>query len=435
MSESRVRYNDKGAHFFRCDFQVHSPRDLRWNGVSCVSVSERLKYAKYLISACRKEGLDAIAITDHHDMTFIPYIKQAAASETDTRGKQLSAHELIVVFPGMEITLINTHQVIMLLDPDFDEQNFKSILDLLSIVQTPSSEPKTAKVKNIEIHLDQLAQKLDQADWLKGRYIVFPNVTNDGKHSILERGGHLVYTKMPFLGGYLDGSKSKLKKTSLEILDGKVKEWGNKSIAYIQTSDNRSENHDRLGKHSSWIKWTRPTAEALRQACLAKDSRISNGKPSLPSIFIESIKVENSTFLASFELSFNPQFNALIGGRGTGKSTIFEYIRWALCDQPSSIVAERVSNNRSRRARLIENTLTPNNASVDVTMIVNGVSHQVHRCSRDGSVSIKIAGRELQPCGDGDIRALLPIQAYSQKQLSNVSNFKDELAKFIFSPI
>ncbi|HRF62666.1 MAG TPA: AAA family ATPase, partial [Candidatus Competibacter sp.] len=32
-------------------------------------------------------------------------------------------------------------------------------------------------------------------------------------------------------------------------------------------------------------------------------------------------------------LDLNRQFNAIIGGRGTGKSSILEYLRWALCDE------------------------------------------------------------------------------------------------------
>ena len=33
-------------------------------------------------------------------------------------------------------------------------------------------------------------------------------------------------------------------------------------------------------------------------------------------------------------IELNPQYNAIIGGRGTGKSTILEYLRWGLTDEP-----------------------------------------------------------------------------------------------------
>ena len=112
------------------------------------------------------------------------------------------------------------------------------------------------------------------------------------------------YKDMPCVGGYLDGSKDGLKAGTLNILAGKDKAWGHKRIACIQTSDNRREDHADLGKHSSWVKWASPTAEALRQACLAQESRISDTEPSVPSVVITSISVQNSSFLGPLELAF-----------------------------------------------------------------------------------------------------------------------------------
>ena len=78
---------DKGAHFFKCDFQVHTPRDINWTGADATSEADRKAYAEELILACRKKGLGAIAITDHHDFAFFPfYVKNAALNELDDKG-------------------------------------------------------------------------------------------------------------------------------------------------------------------------------------------------------------------------------------------------------------------------------------------------------------------------------------------------------------
>ena len=69
---------DKGNHFYKCDLQIHSPRDRNWSGGNCVTDDDRNEYAKNFIKACREAGLNAIAITDHHDMVFYDYIKRAA---------------------------------------------------------------------------------------------------------------------------------------------------------------------------------------------------------------------------------------------------------------------------------------------------------------------------------------------------------------------
>src|SRR5205085_2534913 len=129
---------------------------------------------------------------------------------------------------------------------------------------------------------------------------------------------------MPCVGGYLDGSVDQLQKGNRSIVDGKAGEYGHKRIALFQTSDSRKANHADLGEPSTWVKWAVPTAEALRQACLAQESRIAQEEPELPSVSITALDVSNSAFLGPIRLELNSQYNALIGGRGTGKSTILE---------------------------------------------------------------------------------------------------------------
>lgn len=96
---------DKGAHFRRCDFQVHSPRDLNWDGDRPVSEDDRKEYAKRFIASCREKGLDAVAVTDHHDFGFFSFIRAAAEQEVDAEGKPIPPQDRVVVFPGMELTL------------------------------------------------------------------------------------------------------------------------------------------------------------------------------------------------------------------------------------------------------------------------------------------------------------------------------------------
>src|SRR5215467_9068731 len=110
---------DKGAHFSCCDFQVHTPRDGQWDGQSAVSEAERLQYAQEFIAAVRAKGLNAVAITDHHDMAFFPYIRRAAAEERDASGNLIPAENRIVIFPGMELTLAIPCQALLIFDANF----------------------------------------------------------------------------------------------------------------------------------------------------------------------------------------------------------------------------------------------------------------------------------------------------------------------------
>lgn len=351
---------DKGAHFYKSDFQVHTPRDAQWSGGDAVTDAERKTYAEELIQSCRAKGLGAIAITDHHDFAFFPFIKKAAQNELDDSGQPVAEDKKIIVFPGIELTLTAPNcQVILLLDANFPENLLQSVLTTLPISPAPSADAKHATVQrvpqNVISDLSDLYEKLSSHDHLKGRFIVLPNVSETGHGTMLRSGFGNFYKTMPCVGGYTDEPVSNFGTGNLSIIQGKNRDYGFKAIGVFQTSDNRKRSHADLGKHTTWVKWSEPTAEALRQACLARESRLSQDEPQLPNIWITSITVSSSKFLGNISLDLNQQYNAIIGGRGTGKSTILEYLRWGLCDQP--VESEEDDSVQNKRKNLIKNTL------------------------------------------------------------------------------
>ena len=428
---------DKGTHFYRCDFQVHSPRDLAWKGSSYSEPDDRKTYAEAFIKACREKGLDAVAITDHHDFCFFKYFLNAAKNEKKEDGTNVPDAEKLIVFPGLELTLNIPCQAIVILDSDFPDTLLSQVLTVLAITPSSDLEEKTAEVQRLDAitTLEQLKQKLDEHDFLKDRYIILPNVTSGGSDTLLRGGVANKYKTMPCVGGYLDGVIDRCNDGDLKILNGDVSHYGNKRIALFQTSDSRTEDHMQLGEVSTWVKWAVPTAEALRQACLAQESRISQSNPQLPSVIIKSVHVSNSEFMGPLDLAINPQYTALIGSRGTGKSTTLEYLRWALCDEHQHDETVGSQSFAIRQRNLVENTLIKYDAVVEVRFEVNGVSHMVRRRSKSGEVLLKIAQGELEECTPDDIRTLLPIQAYSQKQLSRVGVRVDELDRFVRSGV
>jgi ABC-type lipoprotein export system ATPase subunit len=113
---------------------------------------------------------------------------------------------------------------------------------------------------------------------------------------------------------------------------------------------NRSPIKDRIGNSLTWIK-ADYTFEGLKQICFEPETRfsISQGKPNYPVRRINSIKLcfpedtkiskkegknrgkESPFCLANnYDFSFSPYFTCLIGGRGTGKSTILNLIAYKL---------------------------------------------------------------------------------------------------------
>jgi chromosome segregation protein len=227
---------DKGAHFFRCDFQVHTPRDIRWHGEHATTDDERTAYARELIQACRARDLNAIAVTDHHDLAFLPHVKAAASDEVDWLGEPISASERIIVFPGIELTLTAPScQAILILDSDFPVNSLESVLTALAISPAPTSDKHHAPIQRISAEvftgLRDLYRKLNNHDHLRGRFIVLPNVSEGGNRTLLRSGFADFYRTMPCVGGYIDGPLSNLGTGNQDILRGHNREYGNKSIA------------------------------------------------------------------------------------------------------------------------------------------------------------------------------------------------------------
>lgn len=301
---------DKGAHFFKCDFQIHTPRDLNWKGKDAATAAERKDYAEEFISAARQKGLHAVAVTDHHDFAFFPYLKAAAKNELDDSGKPTPEHQRLVVFPGIEMTLTAPNcQALLILDADFPENLLPSVLTALSITPAPSEDSKQAQPQRIPqdvvFDLSHLYKKLSSYEQLRGKFIVIPNVSETGCGTLLRSGFANFYKSMPCVGGYIDGPITQFGTGNLGIISGQNRDYGFKPIAVFQTSDNRRRDHSNLGRHTTWVKWSEPTAEALRQACLAKESRLSQTVPELPGVWISSISVSNSKFLSRVVLDFN----------------------------------------------------------------------------------------------------------------------------------
>jgi chromosome segregation protein len=424
---------DKGAHYFKADLQLHTPRDPNWS-LECVNDSDREQFGRDFISACRSAGLGAVAITDHHDFGFLPWVRAAASAELDADGKPVTAERRIVVFPGLELTLAVPCQALLIFSVDFPDDRLPAVLEKLGIDPAEASQAKAKSPEQLGFEtFEDLHARLDETQWLRDQYIVLPNVTDGGHQTLMRKHMHHKYRDMPCVGGYLDSPITKVGAGNRQSFDGLDPNRGYKRIALVQTSDARSL--DKLGSNATWIKWAAPTAEALRQACLAQESRISHTEPAVPSVSITRLRVSNSRFLGPIDLELNSQYNALIGGRGTGKSTCLEYLRWGLCDEKRRPVVGGDDPDASRRQRLIEQTLKPVEGHVEVHFLLNGIPHFVRRHAASGELLLKIGPNELQPAREDEVQSLLPIDAYSQRQLSSVGVDLEELQRFVTAPI
>lgn len=140
---------------------------------------------------------------------------------------------------------------------------------------------------------------------------------------------------------------------------------------------------------------------------MAKQSRILQEEPILPTTRIKSVKIFGSSFLKNLEIGFNPQFNVCIGGRGTGKSSLLQYISWALGKDSNP-------DKKDELELFIKNTLA--GGSVEITIIKTGISHIIKRT--EDTYQIKIGLEDWQPTSSQNVVSIIRADSFSQKELS-----------------
>lgn len=431
--------NDRGAHFLRTDFQIHSPRDAAWTGHRPIVPEERLAFAKTFVQKCRALNLQAIAVTDHHDICFIKYV-QLAAQDLGLEGvnpRTFEPNPLLqnpVVFPGAELTLQVPCQAIVLLDATAGVSMQETLMHLLGITPLHSEDSEQGPpVVRLRFHtLKELDEELRNNTLIRGRYIILPNLNEGGQDTLLRGGCQHQYAEMPCVGGYTEQDFSSFGSGHLNKLNGGDINYGSRAVGMFQTSDCRRSDFQNLACRTTWVKMAEPTAEALRQACLSRGSRLFQTEPTTPRIYISRVEITNSVYLGALDQYLNPQFNAFIGGRGTGKSTFLEFIRWAMQDQPVDVNSE--TGVDKKRQHFLD-TLLEAGGSVRIHWSIDGTTHVVTYDPAHSRIALKVGSDSERESTAEEIRSLLPIRAYSQKQLSSVSGKRSELQRFVEEPI
>lgn len=318
-----------GAVWRKSDLQCHSPRDRNWKGPPTLpggsqsGEDSRRAWATAFINECGHRGIEIISITDHHDMAFVPYVLEAAEIAFDSP----------LVFPGVEITCSDKAQCLVLFDPATGKSEWHHFLGkLVGVEQSNSDAVKIAPIKNAGMTVHELFDSVTSDPRLRDVCVILPHFSDGAAHKHLnEDGHHERFATLKCDGVYIEKPFADLDKVTVDKAYGRIFEWGSRRRAFVATGDNHSLTWERLGAHECWIKLGENSIEAMRQALLADEARISYGTPAAPSERIVKLSVLSTlTGPEALIISLNDGFNALIGGRGAGKSALLEYLRFGL---------------------------------------------------------------------------------------------------------
>ena len=310
-----------GATFFRCALQVN-PAHYAKNFQGHDHYLNDENYVDSILEKCCENDIKAIAVTDHNAVDSVDLFTRKA--------KPLG----ITVFPGFEIESREGVHVLCLYQPDIASDKLGKFLS--NIVNY-----KEGKTQNNSQPFMELLNIVKG----QGGQTIAAHVTFDkGLLKILTgtagikawQDPNLLCVQIPrSIDEIEDNYKNIIKNINPEY---KREHAASESlaVAVVNASDVKKPEDLDSPTATCLIKMEKPTIEGLRQAFLDPSSRIrlNSEKEKKPTIVFKEISWKGG-LLDSHKFVFNKNLNTIIGGRGSGKSTIIESLRYVLDLKPN----------------------------------------------------------------------------------------------------
>ena len=423
-----------GSRWWKFDFHTHTPAslDTPWARKN-LNLSPEDWLLKYMAA-----DIDCVAVTDHNSGAWIDRLKAAYKQMKQQSGNDSSSNGFreLTIFPGVEISVNAGFHLLAIFDPS---ATTRTITDLLATVRYAGTDGDSDDVTQ-ESPVDVVEAVIHAGG------IPIP------AHSDKDKG--LLRVNPGTRECALDPNSVK---QVMEVEDLLAIEWTDNSLpapsfveknvkkmAKVLGSDCHTFQGDFVpGSRYSWIKMAKPTLEGLRLALLdgngvsvkRSDSDEEDFEPfQTPKHFIKRIKVNSARVMGNGNpevLELSPWYNALVGGRGTGKSTIVHAIR--LCYRRQSELNRldgksaprhqfesfiEPMRGRARGGALREET----NLAVEITMedTIQALRWQQDR--RDNVVWELDSSGKLTPSESQSITAeRFPVRILSQGQIAGIA--------------
>ncbi len=395
-----------GLRFKKLDLHLHTPASRCFGDKSVTPEA--------IIAEAKAKGLSGIAVTDHNSGDWVDLVKAAAEPAN------------LVVFPGVEITCAGGTSgihLIALFDPQRGKVDIETLLGALGLRPNQFGDITTVVERS----------PMDVAKIIHDRGGLAVLAHADSSKGALEdmRGEQrTLLLKSPFISAaegtdFQNAQKKGTHKRVVDVLDGTDPVYA-RHLAVYQASDNPTGLGD--GKHGlagigtrcSFFKLDLINLDGLRQCFVDPEVRIRQDFEFTSSVYpyISNINVKGG-FLDGVEAKFHSGLNSILGAKGTGKSLLIEFLRFALNQEPSNreIYADHDSKLASRLQLY---------SSVQLTLTdETGRSFDIKRTYDPANDS------PYEDPGKGDIAQIFPVLFLSQNEIIKIAENPAQQIEFI----
>ena len=420
-----------GSRWWKFDFHTHTPasQDTWWTK-SGSDLSPEDWLLRYM-----KAGIDCVAVTDHNSGAWIDRLKSAyegMRSEAEV-GSAPDGFRELTLFPGVELSVHGGFHLLAILGPEAGTGDVDTLLgqvdydgtkgDSDGVTRKGAAQTASEVVEfggiAIPAHVDGPKGLLEvRADEPKSL-----RLDSNTVRQVLDEPGIL----------------------AMEVVDrAKPKHtvYSESGLSWSEVLGSDCHNFRGTyvpGSRYTWVKMEEPSLDGLRLALL-DGQELSIRRSDDPEAFdpftpppncIEAIEVKDARYMGRehpTKLAFSPWLNALVGGRGTGKSTVIHALRLASSRGEELHRLEAHSSPRQTFERFEQvpvNRTDPggltNDTALRWTVTRDGIRHRVHW---DGIRTVTVVedaadGQQWKPSSLPPDR--IPIRILSQGQIAELA--------------
>ncbi len=403
-----------GAVFHRCALQVN-PHHYGQTYRGQAQAVDATTHAKAIVDKAVEHGISVLAITDHNDVAGVPAFRAAAAGRD------------VHVFPGFELSSSEGVHVLCIYPHETSQDQLGRFLGEFGI-RTPGSSSCLSSLGFAAI----LSKVRDQ-----GGVTVAAHVTNEkGLFTALQGQARVrAWQCEELLAIQVPGPVGDLPQDVRPIVENQNPDYRRDhpaedrlAIAVLNARDvaKPEDLDDRAA--TCWIKMSEVSVEGLRQAFLDPGSRIrlnpKEGKLE-PEEHAELLALSwQGGFLDGATVRFNPNLNVLVGGRGTGKSTIVESIRAVLGLEPIGDEARKAHEGIVRHV-----LRSGTKISLRVRAHRPAVLEYTIERTLPNPPFVKDERGEVSNLSPGDV--LARVEVFGQHEISELTKSRDKLTRLL----
>ncbi len=399
-------WNFPGAKWWKFDFHTHTPASDDFMP-GCPPDEKNTVTPEFWLQKFMEEGVDCVAITDHNSGEWIDKLKEKVEQ---IRTDKPEWYRPLWLFPGVEISVHGGVHILAIFDCDKKSSDIDSLLGAVAYQGTKGKSDGVTKKSITEvidaIHAADGIVIPAHADKEKGLFRM--QDTNTQRQVLNNPNIH-----------------------AIELCDDKFSKpqiYQEEKVQWTEVcgSDTHNFRSDHFGTFT-WVKMGEPSIEGLKLALIDGCASVNRDGTAQPNehadSVIESIEVSNAKYMGRnnvLKCELSPFLNTIIGGRGSGKSTILEFMRFVL--RRKDELPEQIKDDYENYFSARQDGLLTESSSLHLVYRKGSTRYRLNWANWETapvSPSLEEWSDTLKGWDEmeGEISSLFPVSIYSQKQI------------------